>query len=74
MAGYSSDTSRWGIVQPARDAKGVSNPRAFGSGHHGGWNVAYADGMVRTVSFGIDAALHSQLSGRNDGKGMPPKD
>ena len=74
MAGYSSDTSRWGIVQPARDAKGVSNPRAFGSGHRGGWNVAYADGMVRTVSFDIDAAVHSQLSSRNDGKGMPPKD
>lgn len=74
MAGYSSDTSRWGIVQPARDARGVSNPRAFGSGHHGGWNVAYADGMVRTVSFDIDATLHTQLSGRNDGKGMPPKE
>jgi hypothetical protein len=73
MAGYSSDTSRWGIVQPARDAKGVSNPRAFGSGHRGGWNVAYADGMVRTVSFDIDATLHAQLSSRNDGKGMPPK-
>ena len=73
MAGYSSDTSRWGIVQPARDAKGVSNATAFGSGHRGGWNAAYADGMVRTVSFDIDATLHSQLSCRNDGKGMPPK-
>jgi prepilin-type N-terminal cleavage/methylation domain-containing protein len=74
MAGYSSNTSRWGIARPARDAKGVSNPRAFGSAHRGGWNVAYADGMVRTVSFDIDATLHAQLSGRNDGKGMPPKD
>jgi prepilin-type N-terminal cleavage/methylation domain-containing protein len=74
MAGYSSNTSRWGIVRPARDAKGVSNPRAFGSGHRGGWNVAYADGMVRTVGFDIDATLHTQLSSRNDGKGMPPKD
>jgi len=72
LAGYSSNTSRWGIVPPARDAKG-SNPRAFGSGHQGGWNVAYADGMVRTVSFDIDATLHMQLSGRNDGKGMPPQ-
>ena len=45
-----------------------------GSGHRGGWNVAYADGMVRTVSFDIDATLHAQLSGRNDGKGMPPQD
>jgi hypothetical protein len=74
MAGYSSNTSRWGITRPAQDAKGVSNPRAFGSAHRGGWNVAYADGMVRTMSFDIDATLHSQLSGRNDGKGMPPQD
>jgi len=74
LAGYSSNTSRWGITPPARDAKGVSNPRAFGSGHHGGWNAAYADGMVRTVGFDIDATLHAQLSSRNDGKGMPPND
>ncbi len=74
MAGYSSNASRWGVVQPARDMRGVSNPRAFGSGHHGGWNVAYADGMVRTVSFDIDLTLHAQLSSRNDGKGMPPND
>jgi hypothetical protein len=30
--------------------------------------------MVRTVGFDIDATLHTQLSSRNDGKGMPPKD
>jgi prepilin-type N-terminal cleavage/methylation domain-containing protein len=73
MAGYSSNNSRWGIARPARDARGVSNPRAFGSGHVGGWNAAYADGMVRTVSFDIDPTLHVQLSSRNDGKGMPPQ-
>ena len=73
MAGYSSDTARWGMTPPARDAKGVSNPQAFGSGHPGGWNVVYADGMVRTVSFDIDTTLHGQLSCRNDGKGMPPQ-
>ena len=73
MAGYSSSTARWGSTRPCRDASGVSNATAFGSGHRGGWNAAYADGMVRTVSFDIDATLHSQLSCRNDGKGMPPK-
>ena len=73
MSGYSSSTARWGSTRPCRDASGVSNATAFGSGHRGGWNAAYADGMVRTVSFDIDATLHSQLSCRNDGKGMPPK-
>ena len=73
LAGFSSDTVRYAIVPPARDQKGVSNPRAFGSSHVGGWNVAYADGMVRTVTFDIDPTLHAQLASRNDGKGMPPK-
>jgi hypothetical protein len=54
----------------------ASNPAAFGSGHRAGWNMAYADGMVRTISFSIDPTLHANLSGRNDGPGViaiPPK-
>jgi prepilin-type N-terminal cleavage/methylation domain-containing protein len=73
MVGYSSDNVRWGLDLPQRDARRESYPAAFGSGHRGGWNVAYADGAVRTVGFDIDATLHTQLSSRNDGKGMPPK-
>ena len=76
LAGYSSDTSRWGSTAPCKDAKGVSNPTAFGSGHGAGWNVSYADGMVRTVSFTIDPKLHEQLSCRDNGPGViaiPPK-
>ena len=75
MAGFSSDTTRWAIVPPAADVRGTANTdaRAFGSAHRGGWNVAYADGMVRTVGFDIDATLHAQLASRNDGKGLPPK-
>lgn len=75
MAGYSSDTARWGYTPPAMDTN-ASNPAAFGSGHRAGWNVAYADGMVRTVSFSIAPNLHACLSGRNDGPGviaMPPQ-
>jgi prepilin-type N-terminal cleavage/methylation domain-containing protein len=75
MAGYSSDTARWGYTPPAMDTK-ASNPAAFGSGHRAGWNMAYADGMVRTISFSIDPTLHANLSGRNDGPGViaiPPK-
>lgn len=79
MAGYSSNTSRWGIVPPAPDERSTKNtdPRAFGSAHRGGWNVAYADGMVRTMSFEIDATVHKQLSSRNgitrgEMAGIPP--
>jgi prepilin-type N-terminal cleavage/methylation domain-containing protein len=74
MAGYSQDNVRWGFVPPAKDSR-TSNPAAFGSGHAAGWNVAYADGMVRTTSFSIDPILHQKLCSRNDGKdAMPPKD
>ena len=63
------------FVPPVKDSR-TSNPAAFGSGHVAGWNVAYADGMVRTVSFSIDPTLHAALSGRDDGPGViaiPPK-
>jgi len=79
LAGYSSSTSRWAIVPPAADERSSkqTDARAFGSGHRGGWNVAYADGMVRTMSFDIDAKVHKQLSSRNgisrgEMAGMPP--
>jgi prepilin-type N-terminal cleavage/methylation domain-containing protein len=79
MVGYAQDNVRWAFVPPARDSR-TSNPAAFGSGHAGGWNVAYADGMVRTTSFSIDAELHKKLARRNNGPddtgliAMPPKD
>ncbi len=79
LAGYSSNTSRWAIVPPAPDEKLTTknDARAFGSGHRGGWNVAFADGMVRTMSFDIDQKVHKQLSTRNgisrgEMAGMPP--
>lgn len=79
MVGYSSDNVRWGVEAPQKDTR-QSLPQAaaiFGSAHAGGWNVAYADGAVRTVSFNIDADLHRLLStrdGTSRGKmaGMPP--
>jgi prepilin-type N-terminal cleavage/methylation domain-containing protein len=68
-AGYSSSNVRWGYVPPAPDSA-ESNPAAFGSGHRAGWNMAYGDGSVRTISFSIDPTLHARLSNRNDGPGV----
>jgi prepilin-type N-terminal cleavage/methylation domain-containing protein len=78
MVGYSSDNVRWGLESPRMDTRRESHPAAFGSGHRGGWNVAYADGAVRTLSFDIDASLHRQLSNRDgisrgEMAGIPPK-
>jgi len=74
-SGYSSSNVRWGYVPPAPDSA-VANPAAFGSGHHAGWNMAYADGTVRTISFSIDPRLHAHLATRNDGPSViaiPPE-
>lgn len=67
--GYSSSNVRWAFVPPSPDSAG-SNPSAFGSAHNAGWNMAYGDGTVRTISFSIDQTLHARLSNRNDGKGV----
>ena len=78
MVGYSHDTVRWGIDPPRPDTRRESWPTVFGSGHRGGWNAAFADGMVRTIGFEIDATLLKQLSkrdgmSRGEMAGMPPK-
>lgn len=67
MVGYSSDNVRWGVDAPQQDARRESDAAVFGSGHRGGWNVAYADGAVRTVSFDIDVDIHRALSTRDGG-------
>jgi prepilin-type N-terminal cleavage/methylation domain-containing protein len=39
----------------------------FGSAHPGGWQVAYCDGSVATVSFDIDWQVHRDMGNREDG-------
>ncbi len=68
-AGYSSSNVRWAIDLPAADESGISRPNAFGSGHAGGWNVAFADGRIQTIGFDISPELHSGLAGRANGVG-----
>lgn len=66
FAGYSSSNVRWGNQPPLFDGSGAEGPGSFGSTHRAGWNLACADGAVRTVSFTIDAAAHKALASRND--------
>ena len=77
MVGYSNDNARWGFDVPQQDDHAAANAAAFGSGHRAGWNVALADGSVRTVSFDIEAELHRRLLSRDgilrgDMAGIPP--
>jgi len=65
MVGYGPDATRWGSVAPQPDSRTQANSAAFGSAHAGGWNVAFADGAVRTMSYQIDPDLHRRLSNRD---------
>ena len=67
IAGYSSSTVRWAYDPPAQDAPGASQPNVFGSPHRSGVAMAFADGSVQTLSFGIDPAVHRALAARADG-------
>ena len=72
FAGYSSGNVRWAYDPPAKDKQRVSQPNVFGSAHRGGWNVAFADGGVRTLSFDIDPTVHRGLAARADGSVVRP--
>ena len=66
ISGYSSSNVRWAFEKPQRDA-GDEHPNAFGSAHEDGFNMAFADGSVRTIGYDIDPVLHKSLASRNDG-------
>lgn len=66
FAGYSSSTIRWGNQPPLSDNSSTVAAGAFGSNHRAGWNMAFGDGAVRTLSFSLDAALHRSQASRDD--------
>jgi prepilin-type processing-associated H-X9-DG protein len=39
----------------------------FGSAHAGGFNMAFCDGSVHSITYDIDATIHAMLSDRQDG-------
>jgi prepilin-type processing-associated H-X9-DG protein len=65
MVGYGPDGARWGYAAPQRDSKTATITAAFGSAHSGGWNVAFADGSVKTMGYEIEADLHRRLANRD---------
>ena len=77
LAGYASGNVRWAYEPPTPDKKNATHASAFGSAHAGGWNAAFADGSVKTLSYTIDPDLHKKLAARDDIKrgglaGAPP--
>ena len=52
---------------PYRDTYGYYQYHGFGSTHAGGFNMAFCDGSVRSVSYGVAETVHNNLASRKDG-------
>ena len=62
---------RWGLATPAadRNVSGDLTPsHAFGSAHTTGLNVAFCDGSVRFIRYGLEGIVWQRLCIRNDGQ------
>jgi prepilin-type N-terminal cleavage/methylation domain-containing protein len=63
--GYDHDVYRMTTDIPRRDTAGLEAP-VFGSAHAAGWHMAFCDGAVRMLSYGIDPVTHRNLGSCND--------
>jgi prepilin-type N-terminal cleavage/methylation domain-containing protein/prepilin-type processing-associated H-X9-DG protein len=74
-AGWSSDNVRGTDRAPAPDHDlGGSGHKRFGSSHPGRFNVVFADGSVRSISYSIDPTLFSYLGHKSDGQAIDLSD
>lgn len=73
--GYTGDETGTPIVatalMPRRDQQGASLPHRFGSAHVEGLHIAYCDGSVHFVEFGVSGRIWYTLGGRDDADKMP---
>lgn len=65
--GFNNDNHRTAAPQPMRDRPGVGSGNAFGSAHEAVWNMAYTDGHVESLGYGIDINVHRSSAHRGDG-------
>jgi len=60
---------------PTRDTLGyIRITHGFGSCHAGGFTMAFCDGSVRKISYGISETVHNNLANRKDGNAIDPND
>src|SRR5439155_13100681 len=64
LTGFNNDVNRCTANPPRRDIAGTQDTLSYGSAHTFGLNMAYCDGSVRFVEYGIDAELHKRAGSR----------
>jgi prepilin-type N-terminal cleavage/methylation domain-containing protein len=70
--GFNRDIVRSANWPPRRDTPGLNTGMHFGSAHHGGFAMCFADGAVRWLPYTLDPLVHRRLAVRNDGNPVSP--
>jgi len=80
LGGQVNSSMRWSqgtaagsaTTQPYRDTPGYNSYHGFGAIHAGGFNMAFCDGSVRSISYGVDRWVNVYLSNRKDSQIVDP--
>jgi prepilin-type N-terminal cleavage/methylation domain-containing protein len=70
--GYTGDESK--AKRPRRDQPGAALPHYFGSAHQEGLHMAYCDGSVHFIEYGVSGRVWYVLGGRDDEETPPQRE
>lgn len=64
--GSNGDINRWSFRSPQPDTPGFVDWQLWGSAHREGFQIAFCDGSVHTIDYGVDRKAHRRLGNRAD--------